>query len=127
MRNKIYIIWLCLLFVAVLVFCIYPRQALKEQHDPNSYAGLSIDVKYQLACGVCIEYMSKNGYGHAESVSVEEVSYGSVKDEIELMKGSYEDDDVLWQLTFVLEGAEQKEVVMFCDPDYHGLRAVLEN
>lgn len=127
MRRKLFVGWLVLLGVAICLFIVGPMNAFNNERNAISkdyYKGMELDSKYHKACGSCMEYLSDNEYGNVVSVSAEEVVYADVKSKIVGIEGSYEDDDILWQLTFVQEGAGKEEVALFCDPNDEKVSAI---
>lgn len=128
MRKKIVIAWLFvfLILVTVVALSIWNMHSQARNYYLHYYQDLRIEKKYHIACGECTNYISNNGYGRAKSVSVKEVLYADVQANVDLTHVTYADEDILWELTFVLEGHEGNELIMYCDPRDNVVCAVID-
>ncbi|MGN1154848.1 MAG: hypothetical protein ACI4TK_01585 [Agathobacter sp.] len=129
MRKKILIVCGCLLAILAVVamLSIYDMKSQMKEYYSHYYQGLKIEQKYHTACGACINYISENDYGAVKSVSVREVLFADVKDDIELMEGTYVDVATLWELTFVIDGYLTDELIIYCVPEENNICAVIDS
>lgn len=123
MRSKLIIVLISTLVIVIGGSIVYQMFIMKETVYSNYYDVLHIDEKYWGAAQACFLYLEEENMGIVEQVVVEEVSFGNVKYDIELIKGEYEDNDILWKFMFQMES--KSVITIFCDSEYHGVRAVI--